>query len=92
MKKLVECCEKCPHDKRVPKTHERRELLNLPEGDLGSEDAMQSDLLPNLPTSGEYQNVMTATDVFSRYLFAYPMIEATAANVAKVTIDIMTKH
>ena len=31
-------------------------------------------------------------DVFSRYFFAYPLIEATATNVAKVIIDIMTKH
>ena len=35
---------------------------------------------------------MTAIDVFSRYLFAYPLIEATAANVARVIIDIMTKY
>ena len=35
---------------------------------------------------------MTAIDVFSRYLFAYRLIEATAANLAKVIIDIMTKH
>ena len=35
---------------------------------------------------------MTAIDVFSEYLFAYSLIEATAANVAKVKIDIMTKH
>ena len=64
----------------------------MPEWDLGPEDAMQIDLLPNLPTSGGYQTVMTAIDVFSRYLFAYPLIEATAANVAKVIIEIMTKH
>ena len=41
---------------------------------------------------GGYQTVMTAIDVFSKYLFAYPLIEATATNVAKVIIDIMTKH
>ena len=35
---------------------------------------------------------MTAIVVFSRYLFAYPLIEATAANAANVIIDIMTKH
>ena len=35
---------------------------------------------------------MTAIDVFSRYLFAYPLTEATASNTAKVLIDIMTKH
>ena len=64
----------------------------MPEWNLGPEDAMQIDLLPNLPTSGGYQTVMTAIDVFSRYLFAYPLIEALATNVAKVVIDIMMKH
>ena len=34
---------------------------------------------------------MTAIDVFSRYLFAYALIEATATNVANVIVDIMTK-
>ena len=92
VKKWVEGCETCAKDKRVPNTVITPELLNLPEWDLGPEDAMQIDLLPNLPTSGGYQTVMTAIDVFSRHLFAYPLIEATAANVAKVIIDIMTKH
>ena len=92
VKKWVEGCETCAKDKRVPNKVITPELLNLPEWDLGPEDAMQIDLLPNLPTSGGYQTVMTAIDVFSRYLFAYPLIEATAANVAKVIIDIMTKH
>ena len=92
VKKWVEGCETCARDKRVPNNTITPELLNLPEWDLGPEDAMQIDLLPNLPTSGNYQTVMTAIDVFSRYLFAYPLIEATATNVAKVIIDIMTKH
>ena len=92
VKKWVEGCETCARDKRVPNNTITPELLNLPEWDLGPEDAMQIDLLPNLPTSGGYQTVMTAIDIFSRYLFAYPLIEATATNVAKVIIDIMTKH
>ena len=92
VKKWVEGCETCAGDKRVPNNTITPELLNLPEWDLGPEDAMQIDLLPNLPTSGGYQTVITAIDVFSRYLFAYPLIEATATNVAKVIIDIMTKH
>ena len=64
----------------------------MPEWDLGPEDAMQIDLLPNLPPSGGYENVLTAIDVFSRYLFAYPLTDASAINVAKALIDIMTKH
>ena len=92
VKRWVEGSETCARDKRVPNNTITPELLNLPAWDLGPEDAMQFDFLPNLPTSGGYQTVKTAIDIFSRYLFAYPLIEATATNVAKVIIDIMTKH
>ena len=64
----------------------------MPEWDLGPEDALQIDLLPNLPPSGGYENVITALDVFSRYLFAYPVADASASTTAKVLIDIMTRH
>ena len=92
VKKWVEGCEQCARNKRVPNATITPELLNLPEWDLGPEDAMQIDLLPNLPPSGGYENVLTAIDVFSRYLFAYPLTDASAINVAKALIDIMTKH
>ena len=92
VKKWVEGCEQCARDKRVPNATITPELLNLPEWDLGPEDAMQIDLLPNLPPSGGYENVLTAIDVFSRYLFDYPLTDASAINVAKALIDIMTKH
>ena len=67
-------------------------MLNLPEWDLGPEDAMQIDLLPNLPPSCGYENNITAMDVFSKYLLAYPVTDASARNTAKVIYDIMTKH
>ena len=92
VKKWVEGCEQCARDKRVPNATITPELLNLPEWDLGPEDAMQIDLLPNLPPSGGYENVLTAIDVFSRYLFAYPLTDSRAINEAKSLIDIMTKH
>ena len=53
---------------------------------------MQINLMPNLPPSGGYGNVLTVIDVFSRYLFAYPLTDASAFKVAKLLIDIMTKH
>ena len=64
----------------------------MPEWDLEAEDAIQIDFLPNLPPSGGYEYVLTAIDVFSKYLFAYSLADASAINVAKVIIDIMTKH
>ena len=53
---------------------------------------MQIDMLPKLPPSGGYKNINTAMDVFSRYLFAYPVTDASATNTAKVIIGMITKH
>ena len=53
---------------------------------------MQIDLLPELPPSGGYENIITAKDVFSRYAFAYPVSNPTAVNTAKVIIDITKRH
>ena len=48
--------------------------------------------LPVLPPSGGYENIVTANDVFSRFLFAYPTSNQDAKTVAKVIINNMTKH
>ena len=53
---------------------------------------MQIDLVPELPTSGGNENIVTAMDVFSRYLFAYPTSNQDPKTIAKVLINIMTKH
>ena len=49
VKKWVHGCEICIKDKRNPNSSITPELLNSPGWDLGPEDAMQIDLLPNLP-------------------------------------------
>ena len=48
-------------------------------------------MLPNLPPRGGYENIATWY-VCSRYLFAYPVTDASAINTAKVIIDILTEH
>ena len=53
---------------------------------------MQIDLVPELPPSGGYENIVTAMDEFSRYLFAYPTSNQDAETIAKVLNNIMTKH
>ena len=88
----VRDCEICIHDKRINNTRITPELIHIPEWDLGPEDLMQIDLLPELPPSGGYENIITAIDVFSRYAFAYPVSNPTAVSTAKVIIDIMTRH
>ena len=92
VKKRVNQCQICIKDKRIPNPSITPKLLNLPEWDLGTENAMQIDLLPNLPPSGGYENIITAMDIFLRHLFAYPVTDASVTNTAKVLIDIKTKH
>ena len=53
---------------------------------------MQNDLLPNLPPGGGYEKVITAMNVFSSHLFAYPVTDASATITAKVIYDTLTKH
>ena len=53
---------------------------------------MKIDLLPDLPPSGWYENIITAIDVFSKYAFAYPVSNPTAVKTAKVKKDIITRH
>ena len=85
-------CEICVQVKRTNNTRITPELIHIPEWDLGAEDLIQIDLLPELPPIGGYENIITAIDVFSRYVFAFPISNPTAVNTAKVIIDIMTRH
>ena len=88
----VHDCEICIKDKRINNTRITPEIIHIPERDLGPEDFMEIDLLPELPPSGGFENVITAIDVFSRYASAYPVSNPTAVNRAKVILDIMTRH
>ena len=91
IRNCVRGCEICIQDKRINNTRITPELIHIPEWDLGPEYLMQIDLLPELPPSGGYENIIKAIDVFSRYAFAYPVFNPTAVNTAKVIIDIMTR-
>ena len=53
---------------------------------------MQIDIVPGLPPSGGYGNILTAMDVFSRYFFAYQTANQNATTIANVIFNIMTKH
>ena len=92
IKKWVSNCQTCIQTKRINNDLLRTELLNCPEWDLGPEDILQMDILPNLPPSGGYDHIITAIDVFSRYSFAYPVTRITATAVSRVVMDILCKH
>ena len=92
IREWVMSCEQCLRESRINPRLTHPPLLNPNEYITAPEDAMQIDLVPGLPPSGGYENIVTATDVFSRYLFAYPTSNQDAKAVAKVIINILTKH
>ena len=85
-------CEQCIRESQIDRSLTRLPLQNPNDHITAPKDAMQIDLVPEEPPSGGYENILTAVDVFSRYLFAYPTSNQDAKTFAKVKITISTKH
>ena len=92
IRQWVISCEQCIKGSRVDDRLTRPALQNPNEHITAPEDAMQTDLVPEPPPSSGYENIVTAIDVISRYLFAYPTSSQFAKTIARVIINIMTKH
>ena len=92
IREWVMSCEQCLRESRIDHGLTRPPLQNSNEHITAAEDAMQIDLVPDLPHTGGYENIVTAMDVFSHYLFAYPTSNQDAIRMAKVLINLMTKH
>ena len=92
IREWVMSCEQCIRESRIDRSLTRPPLQNPNEHITAPEDAMQIDLVPEVPPSGGCENIVTFMDVFSRYLFAYPTSNQDAKTIAKVLINIMTKH
>ena len=78
--------------KRINNSQIRPKTIIKTEHVLGPEDILEIDILPNLPNSAGYHNIVTTIDVFSRYLFAYPTQNATARTIGRCIVDVMTRH
>ena len=84
--------EKCIRESQIDHSLTLSSLQNPNEIITAHEDAIQTDLVPELPPSGGYENIVTAMDVFSRYLFVYPTSNLNAKTFAKFIFIINTKH
>ena len=92
IRRWVTSCEQSIRESRVDDNLTRPALQIPSEQIKAPADAMQIDLVLELPPSGDYENVVTAMDKFSRDSFAYPTSSQDAKTIAKVIINIMTKH
>ena len=54
----IQASESCIQDKRSTNSSISQALLNLPEWDLCPEDALQIDMLPNMPLGGGFGNII----------------------------------
>ena len=59
-------CEQCITDSRIDCNLTRLPLQKRKEHITAPKNAMQFDLVPELPRSGGYENIVTAMDVFCR--------------------------
>ena len=65
IREWVLSCEQCLRESRINPRLTHPPLQNPNEYITAPEDAMQIDLVPGLPPSGGYENIVTAIDVFS---------------------------
>ena len=82
----------CIKESRMKPSFTRLPLQNPNEYITAPEDAMRIDLVPVLPPSGGFGNIVTAMDKFSRYLFAYPTSNQVTKTIAKLIINMTTKY
>ena len=92
VKNWVRDCEIFLQEKRINNTRITPELFQIPEWDLGPEDLMHIDQLPELPPRRGYEKIVTAIDVVSRYTFAYPVSNPTARYYDKTRLFTYTDY
>ena len=92
VREWVMSCEKIFKQSRIDRSFTRPPPQNPNEHITAAEDAMQIDLVPELPAFVGYEGIVTAMDVISLYLFAYWTSNQEAKTIPKVIINIMTKH
>ena len=88
----VMSCEQCIRESRIDRSIIHSPLQNPNEHITVPEDAKQFDLVPELPSFSGYENIVTAMDVFSRYLFVYPTSNQDVKTFAKILNNILSMH
>ena len=91
MRESVMSCEQCIRESR-----NNRNFMHFPYRNLANitapEDAMQIDLVPEIPPSGCFENTVVAMDKNCRFFLTYPTYNQDDKTIAKVMINIMIKN
>ena len=90
--KHINQCMKCMQTKRTDNRLLTPPMIDTSKMALGPEDALQMDIVPFDEPSNGFTAIVTAMDIFSRYLFTYCVTKIDAKTIARVLVDIMTRH
>ena len=90
--KHINQCMKCMQTKRTDNRLLTPPMIDTSKLALGPEDALQMDIVPFDEPSNGFTAIVTAMDIFSRYLFTYCVNRIDAKTIARVLVDIKTRH
>ena len=87
----VRNCSSCLQVKQVQPSRLKPPLQKITATTPFPGDILQIDIMGAYPTT-PYKYIVTAIDVFSKHLFAVPLMTASAATVASALVSIMFNH
>ena len=90
--KILESCETCMRSKSTNESKIRPPLQKIYDPCNGPSDLMEVDIVGPLPALNGFTHILTAIDVFSRYLFAVPLRKPDTPSVVKALLSVFTKH
>ena len=91
-KKRLESCETCKRSNSVNESKIRPPLQKIYDPCNGPTDLMEVDKVGPLPTSNGFTHILTAIDVFSRYLFAVPLRKPDKPSFVNALLSVIAKH
>ena len=85
-------CTTCHQAKNAKPTSQRPPLQPVSALQFYPEDMIKVDIVAKLPDCKGYKYILSAMDVFSKYLFAIPMKHSDASTVARHLTDLFLQH
>ena len=90
--KILESCETCMRSKSTNESKIRPPLQKIYDPCTGPTDLMEEDIVGPLPASNGFTHILTAIDVFSRYLFAVPLRKPDTPSVINALLSVFATH
>ena len=90
--KHINQCMKCMQTKQTDNRLLTPPVINTSKLAMGPEDALQMDIVPFDKPSNGFTAIVTAMDICSPYLFTYCVTKIDARTIARVLVDIITRH